>query len=342
MKTKSFKILLIFILLLGIVGCESRLDIPKKGDMGSTADFYITDNDALAAKSALYQTFLSTASSSRTLLNLLSDDIWCGGAQKSDNAGYEEIGGYMFNSSSSTSLSSYQSLYSVIYRSCLILEHFETFDTDIKKEIQAEAYFCRGWANFYLAAMYGTSPLVDHLLSPSEYYPSNSTAMEKYEQAVADFQAAIALNSLQTKTDINDLNTVYITQEYAYAMLGKTYVFMEEWDNAIDAFDNVIGSGKYDLWYGDYQNIAKVESDFSREYLMERNYLFDANNRSGNWGGIMYGWRTNKFIWSNNASNQMLIRKDMILFHLAGDFMFLEKLCTTHFLKWIPIQAVTG
>jgi tetratricopeptide (TPR) repeat protein len=303
MKTKSLKILLIFILILGIVGCESRLDIPKKGDMGSTESFYKTDQDALAAKSALYQSFLGTAGSVRTLLNLLSDDIWCGGAQKSDNAGMEEVGGYMFNSSSTTSLSSYQSLYTVIYRACLILEHFEAFDTDIKKEVQAEAYFARGWANFYLAAMYGTSPLVDHLLSPSEYYPGNSTAMEKYEQAVEDFKAAIALNSLQTKTNLNDLNTVYITQEYAYAMLGKTYVFMKEWDLAIAAFDNVIGSGKYDLWYGDYQNIAKMESDFNCEYIMERNYLFDANNRSGNWGGIMYGWRTNKFLWANNASN---------------------------------------
>lgn len=303
MKTKSLKILSIFILILGIVGCESRLDIPKKGDMGSTESFYKTDQDALAAKSALYQSFLGTAGGIRTLLNLLSDDIWCGGAQKSDNAGYEEIGGYMYNSSSTTSLGSYQSLYTVIYRACLILEHFEAFDTDIKKEVQAEAYFARGWANFYLAAMYGTSPLVNHLLSPSEYYPPNSTAMEKYEQAVTDFKAAIALNSLQTKTDKNDLNTVYITQEYAYAMLGKTYVFMKEWDKAIEAFGHVIGSGKYDLWDGDYQNIAKMESDFSCEQIMERNYLFDANNRSGNWGGIMYGWRTNKFLWNNNPSN---------------------------------------
>ena len=133
MKTKSLKILLIFILILGIVGCESRLDIPKKGDMGSTESFYKTDQDALAAKSALYQSFLGTAGSVRTLLNLLSDDIWCGGAQKSDNAGMEEVGGYMFNSSSTTSLSSYQSLYTVIYRACLILEHFEAFDTDVKK-----------------------------------------------------------------------------------------------------------------------------------------------------------------------------------------------------------------
>ncbi len=303
MKTKSLNILLILILLFGIIGCENRLDIQKKGNMGSVEDFYKTDNDALAAKSALYNTFTSTASSSRTILNLISDDIWCGGAQKSDNAGYEELGGYMFNSSSTTSLSCYQSLYSVIYRACLILERFESFDTDVKKEVQAEAYFCRGWANFYLAAMYGTSPLVDHLLQPSEYYPGNNTAMEKYEQAIADFEAAIALNSLQTKTDLNDQNTVYITQEYAYAMLGKTYIFMEEWDKAITAFDHVIGSGKYDLWYGDYQNIAKVESDFCCEYLMERNYLFDANNKSGNWGGIMYGWRTNKFIWNNNTSN---------------------------------------
>ena len=139
----------------------------------------------------LYQSFLGTAGGIRTLLNLLSDDIWCGGAQKSDNAGYEEIGGYMYNSSSTTSLGSYQSLYTVIYRACLILEHFEAFDTDIKKEVQAEAYFARGWANFYLAAMYGTSPLVNHLLSPSEYYPPNSTAMEKYEQAVTDFKAIL-------------------------------------------------------------------------------------------------------------------------------------------------------
>ena len=161
--------------------------------------------------------------------------------------------------------------------------------------------------------------------------------MEKYEQAVEDFKAAIALNSLQTKTNLNDLNTVYITQEYAYAMLGKTYVFMKEWDLAIAAFDNVIGSGKYDLWYGDYQNIAKMESDFNCEYIMERNYLFDANNRSGNWGGIMYGWRTNKFLYGPTMPPILMqIRLVTTLSHRVGDFMFQEKLYMMHFLAMDP------
>jgi len=336
MKTKSLNILIIFTLFLGIVACESRLDIAKKGNMGSMDDFYKTDQDALAAKAALYQTYLGAAGSTRTVLDLLSDDIWCGGAQKSDNAAYEEIGGYMFNASSSTSRSTYQALYSVIYRACLILERFESFDSDIKKEAQAEAYFARGWANFYIAAMYGTAPLVDHLLSPSEYYPGNSTAMEKYQKAVDDFKMAIELNALQTKTDVNDKNTVYITQEYAYAMLGKCYVFMEDWDNAIIALETVINSNKYALWYGDYQNIARVESDFSCEYLMERNNLFDANNRSGDWGQIMHGWRTNKFIWNNNAANPLADPKGYDLIPSGWGFYVPRKALYDAFLEMDP------
>ena len=58
------------------------------------------------------------------------------------------------------------------------------------------------------------------------------------------------------------------------------YVFQKNYGAAATALDEVINSGKYDL-YNDYENIQTTKGEANCESLFESNYVYDANNATG-------------------------------------------------------------
>lgn len=74
--------------------------------------------------------------------------------------------------------------------------------------------------------------------------------------------------------------TYRITKQFAQALLGKAYVFQKNYGAAATALDEVINSGKYDL-YSDYENIQTTKGEANCESLFESNYVYDANNATG-------------------------------------------------------------
>ncbi len=314
MKTKILSIITAFITLF-LVACESELDIEQMGNLGGEDTFYITDDDAQAAITCCYYDLYTNFGYITSTANMLSDDIWCGGASKGDNADLENINAYVFGSDNGQVKGLFTGLYTMIYDANLVLEKFEEFDTDMKKQAQAEAYFFRGLAHFYLGAFFGTAPVVDHLLDPSEYAQANSTKEELFQQAVSDLTAAISSGNLESKSS-SDEQLVRVTEEAARAYLGKTYVFLEDWSNAATALNAVINSGKYELYSGNYEDILRTVSDFNSESVLEVNLVNDVANIDWtfqtfvNTYNIFHGWRSNQHNWSGQLAEYSDIAKD--------------------------------
>ena len=193
----------IYIALLGLMSvvgtsCEDRLDIPKHGNMGSQNDFYKTDNDAMQAAASLYNSWGGNYYNWSFTLNLLSDDVWCGGGGRGDNSDMEKLNEYNFDTDHGMVSGVYSGMYGIIYNANLIIDQMEG-DTDIKKQVIAEAHFFRAWANFQLVTLFGTAPKVDHLLAPGEYHQPNSTPEELWAFVEDDLKAAIESNMLPSK-----------------------------------------------------------------------------------------------------------------------------------------------
>jgi hypothetical protein len=283
--------------------CEDQLDIAKKGNLGGEEEFYKTDNDAMQAIAAAYYDWNGLHGNLPMLLEMLSDDAWTGGPNRGDQVQFQYLNEYAFDSENEAISAVYSGLYTVIYDANLVIEKI-TPDTDVKKRCVAEAYFFRGWAHFYLGALWGTTPVVDHLLKPSEYAASNSETGALYAQAESDLNAAIGMNSLPSKTGINDAETsVRITQEAAYAFLGKTCLFDGKKAEAAVALDKIIASQKYGLYEGDYENLLKPVAEFCRESVLESNQVYDPNifgpiDASGVWRG----YRNDQFNWNGLAT----------------------------------------
>ena len=274
--------------------CEDGLDIPKHGNMGGQDDFYKTDAEAEQAVASMYTSWGGNYFNWYFLLNLLSDDVWTGGGSRGDNADMERLNEYTFDTDHGIISGVYQGLYGIIYNANLIIEKVEP-DTPVKAQAVAEAYFFRGWAHFQLVSLWGTAPVVDHLLQPGEYHQGNSTPEALWAQTESDFRTAIDSNALPSKNGADDpTGGIRVTKEVAQAMLGKTLLFEGKSDEAAKEFDKVIDSGKYDLYRGEYDLINHAAANGCCEAMLE---VQKRNDPEQAWTQmtmtyIMSGWRT--------------------------------------------------
>ena len=258
------------------MSCESELDIEKHGNMGSMDTYYTTDENINTATASLYLQMRSNYYNWFFTKNLLSDDSWCGGGQRNDNGQMEELNEYSFDTNHSMIESLYSGLYGIIYKANLIIDKTEG-DTPVMKHAINEAKVFRAFGHFELASLFGTAPVVDHLLEPSEYRQANGTAADLWAFVEKDLTEALSSGTLPSKNDVNDQETgIRVTKEYAQALLGKAYLFQGKYSEAASMLDNVINSKKYALYPGEYDAQFHALANNNCESLFELQKRNDA------------------------------------------------------------------
>ncbi len=303
MKTRYIYAAVLGLLAMFAVSCESRLDIPKHGNMGGQEDFYKTDADAMQATASLYNAWGGNYYNWSFVKNLLSDDVWCGGGGRGDNADMERLNEYTFDTDHGMISGLYSGLYSIIYNANLIIGLMEP-DTPVKAQAVAEAKFFRAWSHFELVTLFGTAPKVDHLLASDEYRQANSSPEDVWSFVEQDLNEAIGSGALPSKKSADDAETgIRVTKEVAQAMLGKAYLFQKKYAEAAAVLDQVIDSKKYSLWKGDYDKLQHVAANGSCESMLEVQKRNDAEQA---WSlmtmtYIMQGWRTDHLTLTGEA-----------------------------------------
>lgn len=294
---KIFKITGICLLLcMFLPACEDFLDNEQHG-VYTYENFYKTDEEAEQALAAIYAYYSNSGTYYNIwfLKNLLSDDFWCGGGGRGDNAQNEQLNEYTFNAEHSYLVAAFQNYYGLIYRANVILGHVPD-ESSTQKQVRAEAKVWRAFAYIDLISMWGTPPLVDHELKPEEYKLGNGNPAELWALVEKDLTEAIASNALHEKSSVNDNSSYHITKQFAQALLGKAYVFQEKYSQAISVLDEMIASGKYDFYSGNYEDILQYNAENNSESLFELNYLEDPNNAPLILLFAMTGWRTDHMI----------------------------------------------
>ncbi|MCD8209084.1 MAG: RagB/SusD family nutrient uptake outer membrane protein [Bacteroidales bacterium] len=304
---KIFTYLFIGILCFALVDCNSYLDIAKHGNMGSMEDFYETDEDAEQAAAALYLGVDNVFFYWYMLKNMLADDFWCGGGTRGDRPEYEELNEYHFDTDQETINYTYSNLYTLVYYANLILDNLEP-DSAVKQRVYAEAKFMRAWAHFELVTLWGTAPIVDHLLKSDEYRQGNGTPEATWEFIENELNEAIDSGWLPSKNGVNDEETtIRVTKELAEALLGKSYLFQGKYSDAATMLDKVINSGLYALWDGDYGLILQTASNNCCESMFEVQKRNDTDKAWWQWGWTWayMGWRTAYFDISEPAQSEI-------------------------------------
>ena len=288
-------------------GCESRLDIEKHGNMGDQNDFYQTDEQTEQAVASMYSSLKGLYYNWFFTKNLLSDDVWCGGAQRGDNTSLEQLNEYTYGTDNGMIQGVFSGLYGLIYQSNLVIEKVAD-DTPAKKRAIAEAKFFRAWANFELVTLWGTAPLVDHLLEPGEYRQGNSTPEALWAAVESDLNDAISMNALPSKKNKDDQETgMRVTQEVAKAYLGKAYLFQKKYKEAAIVLNEVVASEKYDLFRGDYDMQFHAVNNNNCESMLELQWR---NDQEQAWSQfdmtfLMQGWRTGNMTLEGKAADEV-------------------------------------
>ena len=288
-------------------GCESRLDIEKHGNMGDQNDFYQTDEQTEQAVASMYSSLKGLYYNWFFTKNLLSDDVWCGGGQRGDNTSLEQLNEYTYGTDNGMIQGVFSGLYGLIYQSNLVIEKVAD-DTPAKKRAIAEAKFFRAWANFELVTLWGTAPLVDHLLEPGEYRQGNSTPEALWAAVESDLNDAISMNALPSKKNKDDQETgMRVTQEVAKAYLGKAYLFQKKYQEAAIVLNEVVDSKKYDLFRGDYDMQFHAVNNNNCESMLE---LQCRNDQEQTWSQydmtfLMQGWRTGNMTLEGKAAEEV-------------------------------------
>ena len=305
MKKNILYIALVALMSMTYVSCDSKLDIEKHGNMGSMDTYYTTDENINSASASLYLSVRSNYFTWYFLKNLLSDDVWCGGGQRGDNGEMEKLNEYTYDTNHGSIEGVYSGMYSIIYNANLIIDMTEG-ETPVMKRAINEAKVLRAWAHFELVTLWGTAPKVDHLLSADEYRQGNSTAADTWAFVEQDLTEAINSGTLPSKSSVNDQETgIRVTKEYAQALLGKAYLFQGKYSEAASMLDNVINSGKYALFNGDYDMQFHAANNNNCESMFELQKRYDTEQM---WNQmdmvyIMQGWRSDKLKYKGEAAN---------------------------------------
>ena len=290
---------------LGMASCDSELDIEKHGNLGGMDTYYTNDANVNAATASMYLEMRGNYFNWFFTKNLLSDDTWTGGGSRGDNSSMEMLNEYTFGTDHGMVEGLYSGLYSIIYKANLIIDKVEG-ETAVMKRAINEAKVVRALAHFELVTLWGTAPVVNHLLTPDEYRQGNSTPADLWAQVETDLTEAISSGTLPSKSDANDQETgIRITKETAQAFLGKAYLFQGKYSEAASMLDNVINSGKYALFTGDYdlQFHAAYNNNCESVFELQKRYDTEQMWSQMDMVFIMQGWRTDKLNYGGQALN---------------------------------------
>lgn len=301
MKLRYF---LMAALSVSLLSCESKLDIRQHGVV-SMEEFYSTPDDFEEAIAAVYVAYQTNYYYMWFTKEYLGDDLWHGGGTHYDGEDYR-MSDYCFNAGLSTLETLFSGYYTVLNRANLVIENVPE-EESVGRRCVAEARVFRALVNFDLVTLWGTPPLVDHILAADEYQPANVESPSVIWDAVEeDLKAAISSGALTDKSSATD-KTAHITLQFAKALLGKAYVFQEKWAEARTILDEVIASGKYEL-YDDYATIRTIAGEFNPESVFELEYPLDSANPDGNghrcWMQTYFGLSTRYFTISDDCELQ--------------------------------------
>lgn len=156
------------------------------------------------------------------------------------------------NPSATTATFEWRLYYHAIYISNYIIEHqgeIEGMSEADRSQLVGEAYMMRAYCNFLLVNLYAEPygkcdpettrgvPLM--LAADVNAMPRSSSVKAVYDQVVADLKQA---ESMMNKTEWAAGYNYRFNKVAAKALLARTYLYMEQWQNALDAAKEVISA----------------------------------------------------------------------------------------------------
>lgn len=257
----------ILILLMGFSfqTCDDYLEILPEGQE-SSENYFNTPDDYQSALIGVYD-LLATTYLNAILGEIASDNTLCGGENPTDVLDWQQIDDMQHNPDNGALRSIWQWMYAGISRANYIVEFQDKIDFEGKEQLLAENIFLRSYYYFELVKWFGDVPFyIDGRISIEATQSIDRTPKsEIYSQLENDLEAAIPnLPWIQSQPG-------RVTKGAALALLGKIYLYHENYTQAAIALDQVINSGQYQL-VQNYNTIFINSNENNSESVFEVQY----------------------------------------------------------------------
>lgn len=189
-----------------------------------------------------------------------------------------------------------------------VVERDPSFSKEELDQILSEALFLRALSYFYLVRTFNEVPLVTepYVSDEQNYYPAKSSEQELMASVISDLE--LALNGAETDFGSVEKNKGRVTEYAIHALLADAYLWMDDYNKAIQHCDFIINSGKYALLSEDnwFQNFYPGNSNSS---IFEIQFL----RRWGALSGIYetFSYRKNKEYTVNPRITEIFVPGDV-------------------------------
>jgi tetratricopeptide (TPR) repeat protein len=268
------KILYCVLLCFAFTSCKKELDLQNSN--AKTIDlFWKTEADARAGLDAVYNSLIQDGTYMRMFPALTDSrgDEFTGDSPWGDLV---QVGNFTIPSNSGPVQWMWATHYQLIWRANQVIFKVPEIemDAELKKRLIGQAHFLRGLTYFNLAITYKTVPIIAELPDDkSKYFPASATEEVLWEQIIADFKAAkdalpVSYVGL-TGPDGGQVGRA--TKGAATGMLGKSYLYREQWQQAATEFNEIINGplqGTYRLM-ADFRDNFREVNENNAESLFE-------------------------------------------------------------------------
>lgn len=168
-------------------------------------------------------------------------------------------------------------LYVGIFRANQVIQYIQEVDASIftgdsKNQIEAQARFLRAFFYFQLANTYGGGVIHDKVAETKEELSKPFSSIDEINNTIIIPDLEFAQANLPQVWDNTDIGRA--TWGAATSLLGKVYLYNQDWPVAAGLFKEVIDSGVYSLTRDITDNFWH-ENEFNSESIFEVNYSFD-------------------------------------------------------------------
>ena len=224
------KIFFIGIILSTLAGCKKDFLDTKPENAISSANIWSNDINATMGIAGMYSNFSGQNNDGAYMRSTFDYSYWGpDGYNYNDKGSLSDAG---TTSSNGDMHRAYVHNYQIIGRANDAIFHLTNnpnVTPALRDRFIGEAEFIRGFCYFNLWALFGGVILLDHPINPADSYLARNTSDETVQFIIKDFTDAISRLPV-TYSAAADRGRA--TKGAAQAMLGKTYLYNQEWAQA--------------------------------------------------------------------------------------------------------------
>lgn len=282
--------------------CESLDYVP--GDQMSGQTFWQTEDHARQAAIGMYAAMKAQWCFGMEFTFDMCSDLADGTTPWSDISR-----GNTFASNSGGVQNHWQYLYELVHRCNTVIRNVATMpiSQETIDHVTGEAKFLRAMAYFRMLNCWGGVPYYDESCDINEEFANlnapRSSADEIRQHVIDDLTDAI--EKLPVSWDASDLGRA--TKGAAYAMRGKVYLFNQQWDKAIEDFEEIVYNKHNNYGYSLHPDYNELFRLYNGQHSPEM--IFSIQSIDGN----VAGYALDIVSYFGNKSTMRLIASNCIV-----------------------------